>query len=607
MSNKRAIFRRNLFEIENARNLTRDELVTTFVPTQAFWRLLSAKNHIVLGSRGSGKTALVKMLSHDHLAYLRDERAQQAINSKSFIGIYVPTRIEWVGGLKNKPWQTEREKEEFFQWRLNISTCLAFLVTTQSCLNTYVKNKVDRLITEEDLVQELSESWLEGIYKCNTIRELQTRLEDIEHRKQQQLARKRVEGKLRPREEQVGISFETDLFNPLRRGIALVTRALNFPEDTIWLLCLDEAEFLEEMHHRILNSYLRSYSGNLVFKITTMPYRHYTLETNTDVPLNVGQDFEYVYIDQDPVSARMKDAGEEQFAHTIFNKRAEVSTSKYRNVNLTQLLGKSALLEPKKSIWTADSHEMQLLKKYADAKTVRRALRLISTPKQFADQISRKMHSALLLREALNFLRGRAELDCYSGDLMAIRCGDGNPRRLIRIFNRLLSDAKWEKTRARKKKLVKLTKRAQTRILTAFSASTLKRVQSELDFGPQLYSFLEMVGNYMRNDLHDGQLTTDQISSVRIDKTLTDEHWKLFESAAGLGLLYPNTNINNPDQMPYKEGTFHLAYVLAPHFKILPRRGKSVKLSTILKQKDLLQESQAPSEGQLKLNLQVRR
>ena len=99
------------------------------------------------------------MLAHDHLSQLHDEQAQQVIASKSFIGIYVPTRIEWVGGLKNKPWQTEKEKEEFFQWRLNISTCLALLVTAQSCLNTYVHNKVDRALAEESLAEELSKSW----------------------------------------------------------------------------------------------------------------------------------------------------------------------------------------------------------------------------------------------------------------------------------------------------------------------------------------------------------------------------------------------------------------------------------------------------------------
>src|ERR1051325_11632498 len=107
MSDEPAVHKRNLFEIENARNLNPRELVETFVPTQSFWRLLSAKHHVVLGSRGSGKTALAKMLSHDHLSLMNEERAQAAIRAQDFIGVYIPTRLEWVGGLKNKPWQSE--------------------------------------------------------------------------------------------------------------------------------------------------------------------------------------------------------------------------------------------------------------------------------------------------------------------------------------------------------------------------------------------------------------------------------------------------------------------------------------------------------------------
>src|SRR5262245_38163022 len=160
--------RRDLFEIENARNLTRDELVSTFIPTQSFWRLLSAKNHIVLGSRGSGKTALAKMISHDHLTRLSDQRAQTATSLPPLVGIYVPTKLEWVGGLKNKPWQSEREQEEFFQWRLNLSTCLAFLVTLRNCLDTYVNDVGQRARQESEIAHELARSWA-GIDTCDTI------------------------------------------------------------------------------------------------------------------------------------------------------------------------------------------------------------------------------------------------------------------------------------------------------------------------------------------------------------------------------------------------------------------------------------------------------
>jgi hypothetical protein len=48
MPNEPSPRRRNLFELDNARNLSRQELVETFIPTQSFWRLLSAKHNVVL-------------------------------------------------------------------------------------------------------------------------------------------------------------------------------------------------------------------------------------------------------------------------------------------------------------------------------------------------------------------------------------------------------------------------------------------------------------------------------------------------------------------------------------------------------------------------------
>ena len=82
--------------------------------------------------------------------------------------------------------------------------------------------------------------------------------------------------------------------------------------------------------------------------------------------------------------------------------------------------------------------------------------------------------------------------------------------------------------------------------------------------------------------LHNIQLSTDQVSSIYLDSKVTDLQWELIKAAVGLGLLFPNISHNNPDQMPERDGTFHLAYVLAPHFRILPRRGSSISLSALL-------------------------
>lgn len=575
-------FKRDLFEIENARNLSVEEVVATFVPTRVFWRLLSSKNHIVLGARGSGKTALAKMISHDHLSRLKDPHAQQIIQTRGFIGIYVPTNVEWVGGLKNKPWKDEAEAEQFFQWRLNLSTCLAFLATLQSCLGTYIPNRGERARTERLLIARISRDWLDHGQHCNSIGELTERLEDLQYSKQQQLTRLRVGGQLEPGEQIVGVNFDMELFTPLRRGITLASRALQFPKNCTWILCLDEAEFLDRLHHRILNSYLRSDSKNLVFKITTMPYFHHTLDTNTGAALNVGHDFEYVYIDQDPIFGHAgqehEDAPKETFAETIFSKRAQLSGARYVGMTLPRLLGRSQILDRKEVEWSATSPMYKLLEEHASRETRARALRMLDSPTQFADQVGRKILPALIVRDAVRNHRGRADLEIYSGASMVVRCSDANPRRLIRLFNALLGAVRWNSRTKRS-----LDPKAQTRILIAFSETTLDRIQSEPEVGPELFRFVRAIGTYMHDSLHGEPLTTDQISSIEVDATINDTHWKLVQRAVALGLLFPNVGLNATDQMPEREGTFHLAYALAPRFRLVPRRGRSRKLTTVLK------------------------
>ncbi|MCK4417786.1 MAG: hypothetical protein KAV99_06430 [Candidatus Latescibacteria bacterium] len=413
------------------------------------------------------------------------------------------------------------------------------------------------------------------------ISQLQKYLQNVGYNKEQQLTRKRVLGDLPEGEYPIGIAFDAPLFTPLQRGITLARRALDFPEDSAWLLCLDEAEFLEPVHHRILNTYLRSQVNNLFFKITTMPYCHYTLETNARVSLNVGHDFEYVYIDQDPISQVSEGSqGACDFANQIFMKRLATLGTQHQGITLRDWLGASELLDRKESDWGPDSANMALLRKYADGKTIERAERLSDLPDKLYSEVARKIHGALLLRDAVSS-QGKG-LNVYSGASMVVRCADGNPRRLIRILNRFLQKTLKAGENADRGSIKPLSSTAQTRILRGFSGVALSRVQSEPEVGPELYDLLNLIGNYMYSRLHKRPLTIDQVSSLIVSEKDSHRYWKLVKYAIGLGLLFPNVSVTNPDQMPERKGIFHFAYVLAPHFLLLPRRGKEIGLLSIL-------------------------
>jgi len=543
------------------------------------------------------------MLSHDHLSLLDEPLARKITEERQFIGTYIPTRLEWVGALKNKPWQSEGEKESLFQWRLNLSSCLAFLSTVESCIKQYGGDVGNQAVLEEEIVGLLSEAWRDGPQTHTTVRKLREHLEDIEYRNNQRLATVRAldgdASSLNP----VGIAFDTEVFSVLRRGIALLSRVLEFPTSCVWLVCVDEAEFLDPIHHRILNSCLRAFPGNLRLKLTTMPYCHYTLDTNTSVPLDVGDDFEYVYVDSDPVlferTSREFGTIGTQFGRRLFSKRAEASGfTDTRSIRLRDLLGDSPLIDPKEEDWQPGSPMMRLLEKHASRETFKRAKKLAGTPK-FLQAIGRKIGGALLLREARAQLKGHQETDIYAGASMAIRCGDANPRRLIRIFNSylLLLNARADRERS-----PRLSGKDQTRALRKLSLSTLSRVKSEPHIGPELFEFVNLLGEFMHASLFHQPLATDQVSSVEIDANLSDVQWVVIKRAVGLGLLYPNLGSGQSDDMPDREGTFHLAYILAPHFFILPRRGAVRPLSTIVRFGELYQTKKSSAGALEELN-----
>jgi hypothetical protein len=563
-------FRRNLFEIDNAKSLRREELVATFVPTQAYWRLLSAKNHVVLGARGSGKTALVKMLSHDHMSAWQDDRAKQVVDNREFIGVYVPMDLEWVGTLR-RPWLSESESERFFQWRLNVALAHAQLGATASCLRRYVSDLGDRALREETLCRELGELWLEDA-SPGTIPDLKLALNRFTARRLQQLERSHV-GNAKYELPHESLAFDTPLLSPFRRAIEIVQRRLDIPGHATWIVSFDEAEFLEPHHLRMINTVMRSHLGNVAIKVTTMPY-FYSAETNAKVSLDAGHDFDYVNVDRDPVTESA------EFARRIFDLRRAASPHP-SELTIDDLLGPSELLD---AVGERDAREfLRRLLPNVNGVTASRAIALSEDdPIRFRDQIVRKLAGAITLRDAVGSAKGNRALTVYSGVSMVIRCSDGNPRRLVGLYNELLQ-AFWKlppaTTRPRRPLLPRTV---QSRVLTTFSKNALLRSMSIEEIGPDVYAMLMRVGEYMRSRLHDNKLGTDTISSVIVDQGVDDETWRLVRAAAGRGLMYSNTSQMNPEPWPDRDGVFHLAYVLAPHFRLLPRRGKAVRLSRVV-------------------------
>lgn len=85
----------NLFGVYNARHLDPREVASTFVPQKKFWDLLGTSNNLLIGPRGSGKTTLLKMLQPAAISAWKHERAPEAHSRLGFVGVFVPTDLNW--------------------------------------------------------------------------------------------------------------------------------------------------------------------------------------------------------------------------------------------------------------------------------------------------------------------------------------------------------------------------------------------------------------------------------------------------------------------------------------------------------------------------------
>lgn len=500
------------------------------------------------------------------------KKLESPIAQRARKGTFVPMRADWIGTLKNKFWLSAEANEALFQWRLNLSTCVAFIDTAESCLKEYCSS-VERPFAERDLSRMLAKSWFGKTDKSvGTLANLRTALEDAEWAKQ-------LTSLARPcADDEQATSFDLQLFSPLHRGIQVLKRVVKFPQGTIWALALDELEFLEPRHHELINTCLRGKS-DLAFKLSTMPYFHHTLQTTTSQPIVAGNDFDYVYLDNDPGIRRSDPANWETWAQSVLSRRiAFVEGRDHSDFTVERLLGnESPLLDEKPSSWSQDSQMMGLLRKYSNSKTIERAHRL-PEPK-FKDEISRKMHGMLLLRDWAGTHRGRSHHDLYSGPKFFARCSDANPRQLIRLFNELSLTRSIGTELSITESRIRPSHQAE--VAVRFSGEALRNAATEEGVGGELYAFVKNLMEFFHDHFYRRPLTTDYYYAISLSDNVSDNDWKLVRYAVGLGLMFPKLTFSQPDQLPERDsGTFNLAFRLAPKFGLLPRQGRSVPLGT---------------------------
>ena len=150
----------NPFSDSQARNYSDSKVIDEFYPISKFWTLFNDQHEILLGTRGSGKTFLLKMMRYSMLKKIQDEKAQSIVRDKEFIAIYVPMHLEFVAIFNDSKFPEDLQAT-FFQFGFNCKLAEALITELKSIVDD-IQDKIQRAKTMVALVEYLDQTWFES-------------------------------------------------------------------------------------------------------------------------------------------------------------------------------------------------------------------------------------------------------------------------------------------------------------------------------------------------------------------------------------------------------------------------------------------------------------
>ena len=283
--------------------------------------LLSSSNVFLDGSRGSGKSMYLRLLSVQAKTIYEQLATQGKVEPlpahKPFLGIYVKLAPTLFG-----PHEYEQEPE--------------FIETFREFFNVYAMECVLQAMVElsgqgvslgadQELVHKLSSL---ALCSAGSLEELWERLRDERRLLRQRLNKRPYEPGLRAQPE---VLWE---FAEVLSGVA------TFKGQRVHLL-VDEYDNLSERQQQILNTYLRKRDFPLTFKIACKKHRLVTDDVYNR-PLNPSGDFARVQLDDEDLGLG---GSFSSYVEAIGNKRL---TNAGLEVTIRDLLGKKARIPKSK-------------------------------------------------------------------------------------------------------------------------------------------------------------------------------------------------------------------------------------------------------------------
>lgn len=531
----------NPFSDSKASNYSDNRVVTEFCPVSKFWSLFNDQHEILVGTRGCGKTLLLKMMRYSMLNKLPDLKAKKLISEKKYIAFYVPLHLEYIKKLSNSNLSPDA-KIAWFRFAFNCALAQSIIIEITEMLNDLYDDDMDRIKTEYALTKLLDQCWTidysSPVFQLSKLREKVVKLfyntdpisEDLSN---------------------VPYTFNHSLGSSLSSISHIICEKLNI--SPTWIICVDEAEFIEENYQKCINTAFRSDTDRIALKVATLPFYH-TTKSTLDEKINVmdGHDFKYTIVDM-----KYDEPDFINVTNSLVRTRFQNEDMNLEKVDdFLETVGSDNYIDYYSKEFGKEKSQRHYLEQeiFSQLSENSKDHNSTKTSRQIKKSVIDKLAPIFYLREMYKKTKkGHNIPGWYAGATMVRRIAQGNPRIFIRIMNDLYNAAKGEKLPLRVK--------AQHKIIMEFANSFCNETQTLEQSGPMAKKHLEYISEIIHKQTHNSTLRSCGVSFKLKDNTNLAQHKSWIErSVAFSRLMIDDKSLKTQITV---DTIFQLAYVYA--------------------------------------------
>ena len=546
-----------------------EKIAAEFSPTTTFWSLFNEQHEILLGSRGSGKTVLLRMLSFSCLRQYAEKNGDPAaveyVRNKRFIGFYIPMHLEFAAGLPDGS-ASEEEGVAYFQFAFNCMAAQSLLDQVGSLLIVAENDSKERLRQLSAVLATFQKWWFPS---CNvSFSSLDDVRETIMH----------LYSVLGPSDIsgcEDASQFAKPLLRPILHVLPVITKDLQIDTDnTRWLACIDEAEFLHPKYIECINTFLRDEKRPLVVKMATLPFRHSTrctLHDGVEIESN-GSDFNYRCIDMGCSSDDFENVTDH--ITRVRLQRTGLNDLDDEHVTLAAFVGTVGRDEPLDYFrqemestygeWDEDNVINDIVAELGAARQAHYE-RVRNEPQKFIQPVLKKFRPIYFVRKMkAERSQGNRWVGWFAGAENIRHVADGNPRTFIQLMNALVDASRGRD----------LTPKNQHRVLMQFCERRHEASEGLPEHGVTAKALIDVIGRLLEDRVH-GTDMVDSGCHFRVSSELLEDAVVREALAVATGYTHILVDLSSLLESLSPQTDFRLSYCYCVAFWLPMRRGQS--------------------------------